>query len=112
AWRGDTPFALPGGGTLRFTGTPTARDDPASVAPPFVVHARVGGERIRLPGRRHGHALKHVLQDLGVPPWIRARLPLLSGTDGQLLAAGDLAFSADFDAWLRAGARRLAWDAA
>ena len=76
------------------------------------MHTRIGGERIRLPGRRHGHALKHVLQDLGVPPWVRARLPLLSTADGRLLAAANLAFSADFDAWLRAGALGLAWDAA
>ena len=111
-WDGNAPLALPGGGSLRFSGPAIARAGQASIAPPFVVHARGGGERIRLPGRRHGHALKHVLQDLGVPPWIRACLPLLSDADGHLLAAGDLAFSADFDAWLRVGARRLAWDAA
>lgn len=112
AWRGDAPLALPGGGSLRFSGPAAVNAGEASVAPPFAVHARSGGERIRLPGRRHGHALKHVLQDLGVPPWIRERLPLLSDAEGRLLAAGDLAFSADFDAWLRAHALRLAWETA
>jgi len=110
-WNGDAPLALPDGGSLRFEGPAIAQADRVSPAPPFMVHARSGGERIRLPGRRHGHALKQVLQDLGVPPWIRARLPLLSGADGRLLGAGNLVFSADFDAWLRAGGLRLAWDA-
>ena len=54
------------------------------------VGARQGGERITLPGRAHSHALKHVLQDLGVPPWLRERLPLLSTREGELLAAGDV----------------------
>ena len=62
-----------------------------------------------LPGRSHSHSLKHVLQDLGVPPWERSRLPLLVDTEGQLLAAADLAYSADFDAWLRANKTRLVW---
>ena len=111
-WRGDTPFLLPDGGSLRLSGLPLAHVDDAQVSPPFVVHARSGGERIRLPRRTHDHALKHVLQGLGVPPWIRARLPLLSTHDGQLLAAGNLVFSADFDTWLRTRALRLIWDSA
>ena len=73
------------------------------------VHARVGGERIVLPGRTHSHALKHVLQELGVPPWERKRLPLLSDAAGNLLAAGDLVYSATFDAWLRDRQLRLVW---
>ncbi len=73
------------------------------------VHARRGGERITLPGRHHSHALKQVLQDLGVPPWRRARLPLVSTADGELLAAGDLVCSADFDQWLREHGARLHW---
>src|SRR5690606_14734804 len=69
-WLGDTPLQLPGGGSLRLAGAP--RFDA-----PLRVHARQGGERIRLPGRDHSHALKHVLQDLGIAPWLRERLPLL-----------------------------------
>ena len=71
---------------------------------------RRGGERIRLPDRTHRHALKQVLQDRGIPPWQRARLPLLS--DGEeLLAAGDVILSARLDAWLRARGARLHWNA-
>lgn len=104
AWRGEDVLELPGGGQLRLEGT--ARLD-ASVQ----VRARVGGERITLPGRIHSHALKNVLQDLGVPPWVRAHLPLLVDSDGMVLAAGDLVHSSTFDAWLRARSARLVWTA-
>jgi tRNA(Ile)-lysidine synthase len=101
-WTGATPLALPDGSRLALSGAPGF--DKACIA-----HARQGGERITLPGRNHSHALKHVLQDLGVPPWVRDRLPLLSNDAGELLAAGDLVYSAAFDAWLRARGARLAW---
>ena len=39
---------------------------------------RRGGERLRPAGRgEHRHALKKLLQEWGVPPWERSRLPLL-----------------------------------
>ena len=106
-WTGASPLRLPGDARLAFTGQAVACIDLPQDG--FIVHARRGGERIRLPGRRHDHALKHVLQDLGVPPWQRAQAPLLSDAHGRLLAAGDLVSSAAFDAWQRARGCRLAW---
>ncbi|SFK28285.1 tRNA lysidine(34) synthetase TilS [Lysobacter sp. cf310] len=100
-WDGRAPLALPGGGELRLEGA-------AALEAPCEAHARVGGERIVLPGRAHGHSLKQALQSLGVPPWERRRLPLLS-RDGALLAVGDLAYSAEFDGWLRERRARLVW---
>ena len=76
----------------------------------MTARARHGGERIALPGRDHSHALKHVLQDLGIPPWERERLPLLVDRDGDLVAAGDVAFSDAFDRWLRDRGARLCWE--
>jgi tRNA(Ile)-lysidine synthase len=102
AWDGCTPLALPGGGVLRLEGAD--RFDA-----PLRARARHGGERIALPGRSHHHALKHVLQDLGLPPWERERLPLLEDGDGQLLAAGDRVVAAPLQAWLDARGARLAW---
>lgn len=100
-WDGRAPLALPGGGKLALEGAPAF--DRALRA-----HARRGGERIALPGRSHTHALKHVLQELAVPPWERVRMPLLS--DGEdVLAAGDLLYSAGFDDWLRERGARLVW---
>lgn len=102
-WDGRAPLTLPDGRTLAL--------DPAGdgFGAPVRVHARRGGERLRQPGREHSHALKHVLQDLGVPPWERARLPLLSAADGELLAAADLAVSARLRAWLDARGAGLRW---
>lgn len=102
AWDGDAPLALPTGDRLELIGT--GRFDAA-----LRVHARQGGERIVQPGRGHSHALKHVLQDAGMPPWQRARLPLLSEHGGELLAAGDGVLSARMAAWLQAHGARLQW---
>jgi len=38
---------------------------------------RRGGEKCRLPGRAHHHSLKNILQEAGVPPWQRPRMPLI-----------------------------------
>lgn len=100
-WDGRAPLALPGGGELALEGS-------AGFDRELRAHARRGGERIVLPGRGHSHALKHALQELAVPPWERIRLPLLSDGDA-VLAAGDLLYSAQFDAWLRERGARLVW---
>lgn len=102
AWDGRAALVLPGGERLRLVGA-------SGFDAPLRVHARQGGERIVLPGRSHSHALKHVLQDSGMPPWQRARLPLLSDADGRLLAAGDAIVSASLAAWLAAHGARLDW---
>lgn len=89
AWDGIAPLALPTGfGTLRL-GTPAA----------LLVRARQGGERIAQAGAHR--ELRTLLQDLGVPPWIRARLPLVFDAEGTLLAAGDLACVPGFMSALR-----------
>jgi tRNA(Ile)-lysidine synthase len=92
-WDGSAPLSLPDGSALALEGAP--RFDA-----PVHVRARVGGERILLPGRTHSHQLKHVLQERGVAPWERARLPLLFAADGTLLAAGAEILAASFAQWL------------
>jgi tRNA(Ile)-lysidine synthase len=99
-WDGTAPIGLPDGGTLSLEGAP--RFD-ATVQ----VRARVGGERIVLPGRTHSYQLKHVLQERGLPPWERARLPLLFAPDGMLLAAGTDILAAPFAQWLADRGARL-----
>ena len=101
-WDGREPLALPGGGRLLLEGTPAFDQR-------LRVHARRGGERLQLPGRNHSHALKHLLQDAGIPPWLRTRMPLLSTPGGTLLAAGDRLHSASFHDWLEARGARLRW---
>jgi len=108
-WDGRDPLALPDGGRLLL------RDDSGGATggfeAPLRVHARRGGERIALPGRTHSHLLKQVLQERGVPPWRRAHLPLLSDADGQLLAAGDIAWADGLTRWLHARGWHLVWQA-
>lgn len=101
-WDGRAPLVLPAGDSLFLEGA-------NGFESPLEAGTRRGGERIILPGRAHSHALKHVLQDLGVPPWERERLPILRDTAGEVQAAGDLVYSATFDAWLRANGARLCW---
>ncbi len=83
-WQGE-PLALPGGGTLLL-------DRPAPETAPLRLHVRYrrGGERLKPAGRQHTRELRLLLQEAGVPPWQRARVPLIFAADGELLAAADL----------------------
>jgi tRNA(Ile)-lysidine synthase len=58
---------------------------------------RAGGERLRLPGRDGTRRLKRLLQEWGVVPWMRHRLPILR-VDGEIAAVADLAVAAPFQA--------------
>jgi tRNA(Ile)-lysidine synthase len=102
-WDGIEPLDLPHGfGRLEL--------GPASLPLASMrVRPRQGGERIRLPGRRHHSALKKVLQALAIPPWERRRLPLLFSDDDELLAAGDLVLSGRLVALLDEHASTLRW---
>ncbi|MBT8087685.1 MAG: tRNA lysidine(34) synthetase TilS [Gammaproteobacteria bacterium] len=55
---------------------------------------RRGGEEIKPFGHGHTRKLKKLLQDEGVVPWMRERLPLLYAGD-ELVAVGDLWLAAD-----------------
>lgn len=107
-WDGRAPLLLPTGDTLELEGV-----GPAARAPgdpwPLTVRARQGGERITLPGRGHSHALRNVLQEKAVPPWVRERLPLLCAADGSVLAAGDLILSESFERALVRAGLELRW---
>lgn len=67
--------------------------NPEQAHPPIRVSTRQGGERIRLHPEGTSKSLKNWFQEQAVPPWERARLPLIfggSGGPGELLAIGDL----------------------
>ncbi len=78
-WDGRRAWHLPElGGTLRFkatTGSGMAAD--ALDGQPVEVRLRAGGERFQPDGRRPRRMLKSLLQERGVPPWERERLPLV-----------------------------------
>jgi tRNA(Ile)-lysidine synthase len=48
-----------------------------AVARGLTVRFRQGGEQIRPQGRQHTHSLKKLMQDAGIPPWQRNRIPLI-----------------------------------
>lgn len=52
------------------------------------VRFRTGGEHCRPAGRAGSHALKKLFQELGVPPWLRERTPLIYRGD-ELIALAD-----------------------
>jgi tRNA(Ile)-lysidine synthase len=106
-WDGRQALVLADGGVLALEPSPADGFD--ATLGPCAVHPRKGGERLRLPGREHTHALKDCLREAGLPPWERARLPLLFAADGELLAAADLLVSARLQAWLDGHGAHLRW---
>jgi tRNA(Ile)-lysidine synthase len=93
---GQTPVALGEGmGTLRLEPGAPRGLSAATVERGLSVRMRAGGEQIRPAGQAHTKKLKKLLQDEGVVPWMRDRLPLVFAGD-ELVAVADL--------WVAAGA--------
>lgn len=72
------------------------------------VRFRRGGERCRPRGRGGSAALKKVLQEHGLEPWLRDRVPLLY-VNGQLAAVGDLFVCEGFAARPGESGWQLCW---
>ncbi|MFA0810676.1 tRNA lysidine(34) synthetase TilS [Microbulbifer epialgicus] len=80
-WDGSSDLNLPGGGVLAPTAGWPASD--------YEVCYRRGGERAHPVGRAHSQTLKKLLQERGLEPWLRDRVPLVYRAR-ELLAVGDL----------------------
>lgn len=96
-WSGAS-LALPENcGSLQLVGTDgaTAR---VQFDPPLMVRLRGGGEHIRPAGDAHVRELRDLFQQVRMPPWLRARCPLVYEYD-KLIAVADL--------WHTARAREL-----
>jgi tRNA(Ile)-lysidine synthase len=79
-WRGERALRIAalGDGELRFRRVRGAGIDAARVAAGMLsVRPRSGGERLQPDPRRPRRTLKNLFQEAGIPPWRRARLPLL-----------------------------------
>ena len=97
----------PGWGRLALAPAESGLALPAGGA--WQLRWRSGGERCRPLGRDHGQALKQLLQERGVPPWARERLPLLY--DGEELAAvADLWVCEGHQARSPAPAYQVVWE--
>ena len=107
-WDGSAPLLLPTSDVLELRSATAAAPVPG--APwPLTVRARRGGERITLSGRAHSHALKNILHERAIPPWLRERMPVLCAADGTVLAAGDMVVSAQLERQLADTGLRLCW---
>ena len=98
-WQGEARLALPElGATLlmkksRGSGLSLAKLQTAAVT----VRLRTGGERLRPDAKRPRRSLKNLLREARLPPWLRARLPLLYCGDTLVYVPGvgiDTAFRA------------------
>lgn len=91
SWDLQQPLAMPQlGGRLQAVAVQGQGISRARLAHTTVrVRTRRGGEVCQLPGRAHHHKLKKLLQDEGVAPWQRERLPLIYADD-QLVAVANL----------------------
>jgi tRNA(Ile)-lysidine synthase len=79
AWPGDAEWRLPElDGVLRFVATRGEGIAAEHVAPGAVeIRGREGGERLRPVPGGPSRTLKNLLQEAGMPPWERLRVPLV-----------------------------------
>ena len=73
------------------------------------VQFRRGGEELQPAGAAHHRKLKKLLQDAGVLPWWRERVPLIYAGE-QLVAVGDLWIAEEFAARDSEEALRIVWE--
>lgn len=73
------------------------------------IRFRRGGERCRPAGRAHSQSLKKLLQEAGVPPWQRDRIPLIY-IDGELAAVAGLWICHPFEAGPQEDGWELIWE--
>jgi len=78
-WDGKSKIPIPAlGGELRLRGaTGKGVDRERLREAPVTIRLRSGGERLRPDPRRPRRTLKNLFQEAGVPPWERARLPMM-----------------------------------
>ena len=110
-WRTEMPLELPNaGGTLsarRRTGGGVRASDFSGAD--VRVTWRRGGERCCPAGRRHHHELKKLFQEYGIPPWERARIPLVY-IGAELAAVADLWVCDPFSAGPGEPGYTIHWD--
>ncbi len=99
AWDGTRLDLPPDCGVLELVATGGPTRPPGATNPStLTVRLRRGGERIRPAGDTHTRDLRDLFQHARIPPWVRARCPLIHADD-QLIAVADL--------WMSAQGQRL-----
>jgi len=98
-WRGKRTWRIPElGGVLRLLAARGAGLRAAAVREgPLVLRPRRGGEALRPRAGGPRRTVKRLLQEGGVAPWVRARLPL-AYLNGRLASVPGVAIDADWQA--------------
>jgi tRNA(Ile)-lysidine synthase len=112
AYQWDLPTALSMGGVRGTLVSTPARG--AGIAAEYCTKAlevkfRQGGERLRISRNGRTRALKNLLQEKGVVPWMRGHIPLIYFAD-QLVAVADIWVNADFAAHEGASGQVITWE--
>lgn len=88
-WHGEAQIAFAEyGGVLHFDEAEMGVDVTWLRNQNLSIAYRQGGERLKLAWNRPGKSLKHHYQALGIPPWMRSRLPIVYSEGRLLFAAG------------------------
>jgi len=82
---------------------------PARLPHELTVRYRTGGEQLHVAGRAHRKLLKKLLQEHGVLPWQRDRLPLVFAGK-RLVAVADLFIAAEFATQPGEAGVRIVWN--
>ncbi|HIO96640.1 MAG TPA: tRNA lysidine(34) synthetase TilS [Leucothrix sp.] len=81
SWDGRSPLVLENlGVTVPLTALNALGDLPVQKHP-VTVRFRQGGEKLVLANKSHSQSLKKLLNDAGVAPWLRDRIPLIYAGD-------------------------------
>jgi len=112
AWRGEGALNLPGVGCLTLTpATAEGLRQSALEAGLLVLGCRRGGERMRPQAGGATRSLKTLLQEQAMPPWLRARVPVLRCGDA-IVWVGGVGCDADWLAGTGETGLRITWCAA
>ena len=82
----------------------------AAMPPPRALSIRraTPGERLRLAPGTPARTLKNLFQEKGVPPWLRARLPVIE-IDGEAQCVAGVAATAQWRDWLAQSGWQPVW---
>jgi tRNA(Ile)-lysidine synthase len=98
-WKGEDELVWPAlNGKVRFERVPGEGISLAKLGrDPVLLRLRNGGEALRPRPHAATRSLKNLLQECGVPPWRRERLPLLY-CGGELVCVAGVAVAAEYQA--------------
>ncbi|MBL8394794.1 MAG: tRNA lysidine(34) synthetase TilS [Candidatus Accumulibacter sp.] len=94
-WRGEEELSWGGGRVLLPASVGAGISRHLLSRAPVCLQARLGGEQLQPDPRRPRRALRKLLQEAAIPPWERARLPLL-WCGAQLVWVGGIGADAAF----------------